>query len=61
MKCRVNGCMSEHNSDQLCCARHWFKLPKDVRNRIWDLFRDGPADEHREACFAALASLEAAS
>ena len=61
MKCRVNGCAREHRADQLCCARHWFQLPKAVRDRIWDLFRNGPEDEHREAAFAALASLESAS
>lgn len=58
MKCRVNGCTAEHRSDMLCCKRHWFKLPKAVRDRIWDLYRNGPEDEHRAACFAALASLE---
>lgn len=60
MKCRVNGCGFSHGDDQLACRKHWFQLPKAVRDRIWHLFRTAPnSDEHREACFAALASLDA--
>lgn len=58
MKCRVKGCTAEHRNDQLCCKAHWFKLPPGVRANIWHLYRNGPEAEHREACFAALASLE---
>jgi hypothetical protein len=59
MQCRVNGCTNQHADDQLACRGHWFQLPKAVRDRIWRLFRNGPEDEHREACFAALQSLDA--
>ena len=59
-QCRVRGCTNWHDRDQLCCKRHWFMLPKPVRDRIWWLYRNDPSgEEHREACFAALASLEA--
>lgn len=59
MKCRVDGCEGNHADDQLVCRKHWFQVPKEVRRRIWDLYRGGEktADEHRDACLAALASL----
>jgi hypothetical protein len=57
VKCRVEGCSGTHAEDQLVCRKHWFQLPKDVRRRIWDLYRDGPASDHVEACHAAIESL----
>lgn len=54
MICRVRGCTKQHMPDQLACRSHWFELPKAMRDEIWRLHRNGPEDEHREACFSAL-------
>jgi hypothetical protein len=57
MKCRVTNCGLPHAEDQIACRKHWFQLPTEVRRRIWDLYRNGPASEHVEACHKALESL----
>jgi hypothetical protein len=38
--CPVTGCASGCGADQLVCKRHWFKLPKPVRDEIWRLWRN---------------------
>lgn len=59
VKCRVDGCSVSHADDQLACRKHWFQLPKPVRDEIWRLYRESPgSDEHRDACFRALAYLD---
>jgi len=47
---------------QLLCARHWFQVPKALRDRIWQLARTQKgSDEHRAACFEAILGFTRAS
>lgn len=34
-KCAADGCEKIVPSDRLMCKPHWFKVPKDRRDRIW--------------------------
>jgi hypothetical protein len=57
--CPITGCERRKDPWHLCCSKHWFKLPKLVRDRIWDLFRtEEGSEKHRAACLEALAELE---
>jgi hypothetical protein len=30
------------------CTRHWFRLPEELRSRIWKAYRAGDWAKHRE-------------
>ena len=30
----------------LMCRRHWYMVPKPLRDAIWQTYRDGPAGAH---------------
>lgn len=59
MKCRAaSGCTSTHHDNQVACRTHWFRLPKEVRDEIWRLYRSAPGSmAHVSAVHAALESL----
>ena len=59
MKCPVTGCTRHlQASFHLCCTHHWFRIPKAVRDRIWELYqREEGSEAHRSACLEALAQL----
>lgn len=40
MNCPVKGCREIRTGSQIACREHWYALPLDLRNRIWDLFRN---------------------
>ena len=54
-KCHWPGCDIECESRHWGCVSHWFKLPKTLRNRIWDTYRRGqeidkrPSEQYIEA------------
>jgi hypothetical protein len=61
MMCRVDNCLRSHRDDQVCCAHHWFRLPKPIRDEIWRLFREQEGSEdHVKAVYAAIGSLNRA-
>ncbi len=33
--CPVAGCEDRRRPYQMMCRRHWFRVPKDVRDRVW--------------------------
>lgn len=42
------------------CKRHWFTLPRALRNHIWATYRPGQCDDwspSREYCIAAKAAV----
>lgn len=58
-RCPVDGCPGKRSSTELLCRSHWFKLPKAVRDRIWDLYQTEQGSErHRAAVFDAIASFK---
>jgi hypothetical protein len=39
----------------LACSDCWFSLPKDVRDRVWKLYKtERGSEQHRGACYEAL-------
>lgn len=55
MKCPVIGCTNQRSHDQLLCRGHWFSVPKELRDRIWNLYRSAQGSEaHRAAVFEAI-------
>lgn len=54
-KCPAKNCSAAIGTDQVACRTHWFKIPKPLRDQIWQLFRTKPgSDQHRNAVFAAI-------
>jgi hypothetical protein len=47
------------------CRRHWFKLPKSIRDRVWATYRPGqeitkdPSDEYMDVANKAIEWLAA--
>jgi len=39
--CHHPGCTTEVPPAQWGCKRHWFRLPKRLRNRIWATYQVG--------------------
>ena len=33
--CRARGCSTQVPPKMLMCKRHWFKVPKPIRDAIW--------------------------
>ena len=44
MKCPADGCERQISTDRFGCSRHWFMLPKALRERVWDRWY-GRSDE----------------
>lgn len=63
--CHWPGCAVEVPPKLWGCKRHWFALPKEIRDRIWRTYRPGqeidkaPSDEYVQAAKAARAFAEA--
>jgi hypothetical protein len=46
--------------DMLACSRHWYTVPRPLRNRVWAAWRDGDGagtPEHNAAIRAAVAAM----
>jgi hypothetical protein len=37
--CPIPACVAERKPNQMMCRRHWFMVPKPVRDRIWATVR----------------------
>lgn len=52
--CHWPGCDQQVPPAMWGCKRHWFMLPKSLRDRIWDTYEPGqektmnPSDEYLE-------------
>lgn len=57
--CPIEGCETEHSRDLLMCARHWWDVPKPLRDEVWRAIRaTGPfSDEYMVARDAAIESV----
>jgi len=53
-KCAAEGCEKIVPSDMLMCRKHWFKVPKDIRDRVWASYRGGMDAEYDVAVAAAV-------
>lgn len=55
--CHATDCPRVIPPDMFMCRFHWFSLPKDMRDRIWETYRDGQEDDKKPShayCLAAI-------
>lgn len=58
--CHATGCNVKVPPEMFMCKRHWFQLPKSLRDRVWATYRPGQCDdwqishEYAEAAKAAV-------
>ena len=43
--CHATGCATAVPPVMFLCKRHWFRLPKALRDRIWATYRAGQCDD----------------
>ena len=43
--CHATGCTLSVPPTMWGCRRHWFKVPKPIRDRIWATYRAGQCDD----------------
>lgn len=58
--CPVTGCGRQISRSRLMCRRHWYQIPKQLRDRVWATWRSGEgvlSTEHCEAVLSAIALL----
>lgn len=42
--CHAVGCERSVPPQMLMCKPHWFKVPLQLRNRVWATYQDGQCD-----------------
>lgn len=48
--CPIRGCPARRSVDYVMCTHHWYRVPKAIRDRVWDEFRkEKGSDAHRAA------------
>lgn len=53
--CAAKGCLARVPSSMLMCHKHWFMVPRTLRDRVWRTYRGDPVpgggtyEEAREA------------
>lgn len=45
--CHWPGCPEQVPPAMWGCRRHWFKIPKELRHRIWESYRPGQENDLR--------------
>jgi hypothetical protein len=43
--CHATGCKIEVPPTMFMCKRHWYMLPKRMRDAIWASYREGQCDD----------------
>ncbi len=43
--CHARGCGVATKPEMLMCRRHWFMVPKPIRDRVWATYRVGQCDD----------------
>ena len=43
----LDGCSQGRRSNQLMCKSHWYKVPKELRDRVWKTAREMHAAERK--------------
>lgn len=44
-KCHATGCTENVKPAMWGCRRHWFMVPKRIRDRVWSTYRAGQEDD----------------
>lgn len=47
-KTRCGICGTGIKASQMFCRTHWFQLPKDLRDQVWEAHRKGDRDKSLE-------------
>jgi len=56
-RCPVTGCEEQIDPSRLMCRKHWYRVPRQLRDRVWATWRSGEgilSAEHQEAVLAAI-------
>ena len=59
-RCHAKGCTREVPPSMLMCRKHWFMVPKALRDEVWRTYRRGqevtkdPSREYLDAADAAI-------
>ncbi len=56
-KCPVEGCADGKRPADLMCRRHWYKVPKHLRDTVYHFYRNGPISEYLKVREAAIESV----
>lgn len=43
--CHATDCKTVVPPEMFMCKKHWFKLPKRLRDRVWAAYRNGQCDD----------------
>lgn len=43
--CHASGCKVSTRPEMFMCRKHWYMLPKRMRDRIWAAYRHGQCDD----------------
>lgn len=43
--CHATACKATVPPEMFMCRRHWYMLPKSLRNKIWRTYRPGQCDD----------------
>jgi hypothetical protein len=57
-QCPATGCTVQVPTNRLFCPRHWFSVPKALRDKVWASYRAGNPD-HLDVCQEAIEAVNA--
>lgn len=43
--CHARGCSVQVKPELLMCRKHWFMVPRDIRDAVWRSYRPGQCDD----------------
>lgn len=61
-RCPVRRCKAVVPPDRLMCKRHWYMVPKPIRDRVWATYDNGKGQMsalHLDAMEAAINAVDA--
>ena len=56
--CHATGCTVSTRPEMFMCRKHWFGLPKHLRDRIWATYRPGQCDDWQPSAAYCDAAME---
>jgi len=60
-RCPVPGCHTQIDPSRLMCRRHWYLVPKQIRDSVWATWRSGQgafSSEHLETVHMAITACQ---
>jgi hypothetical protein len=56
--CPGPDCQRVVGNGQLACRRHWYQVPKPLRDRVWAAWKDGDGQGSEDHIVAVEAAIE---